>query len=254
VSLSSLSVLLTRPAHESEGLSHLLQRERALVVNAPMFEIEPVTHELDWHLKPHFQVAIFVSKNAARFGASKLLEVPEDLGNITVLGIGPATEKTLKNIGVEGCVIPKTSFNSEGLLELAQLQSSSKPKRVVIFRGNGGRELLRSELESRGHTVEYLSCYVRREIKGSLIQKLKANSVSVPDLLVIASKQALDILVSKIRVENLRELLDVQTLVLGARLASAIALSRFSLAPIVVDEFSDTNVVSRIKEWAAKSI
>jgi uroporphyrinogen-III synthase len=97
-----------------------------------------------------------------------------------------------------------------------------------------------------------LSCYVRREIQGGLLQKL--DSSAAPDLLIIASKQALDILVSKIIAEDLTRLFDVQTLVLGSRLAAEIALSGFSLMPIVVKEFSDAHVVSTIKEWAAKSV
>ncbi|MGY8845373.1 MAG: uroporphyrinogen-III synthase, partial [Gammaproteobacteria bacterium] len=252
VSLSSLSVLLTRPESESKALSHLLQKERAIVVNVPMFEIEANTSQSDCDLMPRFQIAIFVSKNAARFGARAFLEASKNSVNISVLGIGPATKKTLKNMGVSGCIIPRTSYNSEGLLELLELQRTCIPKTVVIFRGNGGRELLCRGLESRGYTVEYLSCYVRREIQGGLLQKL--DSSAAPDLLIIASKQALDILVSKIIAEDLTRLFDVQTLVLGSRLAAEIALSGFSLMPIVVKEFSDAHVVSTIKEWAAKSV
>ena len=251
MSLSSLSVLLTRPESESKTLSHLLQKERAVVVNVPMFEIEASTSQSDCDLMPHFQIAIFVSKNAARFGARTFLEASKNAVNIPVLGIGPATQNTLKNMGVSGCIIPRTSYNSEGLLELLELQRTCIPKTVVIFRGNGGRELLRKGLESRGYTVEYLSCYVRREIQGGLLQKL--DSSAAPDLLIIASKQALDILVSKIMAEDLTRLFDVQTLVLGSRLAAEIVLSGFSLTPIVVKEFSDAHVVSTIKEWAAKS-
>ena len=252
MSLSSLSVLLTRPESESKTLSHLLQKERAVVVNVPMFEIEANTSQLDCDLMPHFQIAIFVSKNAARFGARTFLEASKNAVNIPVFGIGPATQKTLKNMSVSDCIIPRTSYNSEGLLELLELQRTCIPKTVVIFRGNGGRELLRRGLESRGYTVEYLSCYVRREIQGGLLQKL--DSSAAPDLLIIASKQALDILVSKIIAEDLTRLFDVQTLVLGSRLAAEIALSGFSLMPIVVKEFSDAHVVSTIKEWAAKSV
>jgi uroporphyrinogen-III synthase len=216
-----------------------------------MFEIEASTSQSDCDLMPHFQIAIFVSKNAARFGARTFLEASKNAVNISVLGIGPATQNTLKNMGVSGCIIPRTSYNSEGLLELLELQRTCIPKTVVIFRGNGGRELLRKGLESRGYTVEYLSCYVRREIQGGLLQKL--DSSAAPDLLIIASKQALDILVSKIMAEDLARLFDVQTLVLGSRLAAEIVLSGFSLTPIVVKEFSDAHVVSTIKEWAAKS-
>ena len=83
MSLSSLSVLLTRPESESKTLSHLLQKERAVVVNVPMFEIEANTSQSDCDLMPHFQIAIFVSKNAARFGARTFLEASKNAVNIS---------------------------------------------------------------------------------------------------------------------------------------------------------------------------
>ena len=104
------------------------------------------------------------------------------------------------------------------------------------------------------YKVEYLSCYTRSAIKGTLLQKLKTKSVAVPDLVVIASTQALELLVSKIEAENIRGILNAQTLVLGARLASTISSFGFSLAPIIVNDFDDTYVSSRIKEWVARSL
>jgi uroporphyrinogen-III synthase len=50
--------------------------------------------------------------------------------------------------------------DSEGVLALDPLRDVDR-KRVAIFRGVGGRELMRETLEARGAIVEYAECYQR---------------------------------------------------------------------------------------------
>ena len=48
------------------------------------------------------------------------------------------------------------------MLKLPDLQSAHvNGRRILIFRGNGGRELLREELEQRGAQVEVITTYHR---------------------------------------------------------------------------------------------
>ena len=59
--------------------------------------------------------------------------------------------------------MPTESFDSEGLLALPALQAAAvKGKRIGIFRGNDGRELLREALVQRGETVDAITAYNRR--------------------------------------------------------------------------------------------
>ena len=51
-------------------------------------------------------------------------------------------------------------FDSEALLALPEMRDLAG-KRVVIFRGDGGRELLGDTLIARGAIVEYAECYRR---------------------------------------------------------------------------------------------
>ncbi|MGH8672634.1 MAG: uroporphyrinogen-III synthase, partial [Burkholderiales bacterium] len=55
---------------------------------------------------------------------------------------------------------PDQQFDSEALLKLPGLQNI-EGLNIVIFRGDGGREVLGNELQGRGARVEYAECYRR---------------------------------------------------------------------------------------------
>jgi uroporphyrinogen-III synthase len=112
----------------------------------------------------NYYAAIFVSPSAAEmtlapFGAAPF-QLPTSL-NVFAPGPGTAEELTLR--GVKAALIPETSFDSEGLLALPALDANHiKGKRMVIFRGNDGREVLRDELIKRGASVDAITAYHRR--------------------------------------------------------------------------------------------
>ena len=107
-----------------------------------------------------FDLVVFVSPNAV----VKMLDVvlkhrswPNDLAAATM---GRSSELELAARGVSRVISPSVRFDSEALLELPELQESSG-QRVLICRGDGGRELLGQTLIERGALVEYLTCYHR---------------------------------------------------------------------------------------------
>ena len=55
---------------------------------------------------------------------------------------------------------PRGGADSEHLLALPELADMAK-QRVLIFRGEGGRELLAEALSARGARVDYIECYRR---------------------------------------------------------------------------------------------
>jgi uroporphyrinogen-III synthase len=55
---------------------------------------------------------------------------------------------------------PADGSDSEALLALPEL-ADARGRRVVIFRGDGGRELLGDTLAARGAAVTYATCYRR---------------------------------------------------------------------------------------------
>jgi len=104
-----------------------------------------------------YDIAIFVSANAVEFGARPGRAWPDALRTFAP---GPGTAEALAAAGITDTRIPAKSWDSEGLLELPDL-ADVEGKRVVIFRGEGGREFLGNALRMRGAIVDHVPCYRR---------------------------------------------------------------------------------------------
>jgi uroporphyrinogen-III synthase len=104
-----------------------------------------------------YDIAIFVSANAVEFGARPGRPWPASLRTFAP---GPGTADALAAAGIADTRIPAKSWDSEGLLELPDLADVAG-KRIVIFRGEGGREFLGNTLRMRGAIVDHVPCYRR---------------------------------------------------------------------------------------------
>lgn len=102
---------------------------------------------------------IFVSRNAVEYGLP--LFPAGQLPASAVVAVGRATARALAAAGRTVDLAPEHRYDSEGLLELAELRQLNA-KRVLIVRGNGGRSLLGDTLRARGAQVAYAEVY-RRE-------------------------------------------------------------------------------------------
>lgn len=159
--LAGLSVLVTRPAQQSEGLCRLIETARGRPVRFPAIEIlGPVDkHATRKELQGAGRagVLIFVSVNAVQYAFPLL---PDQLPlNIDIAAVGSATAHALTAHGLDPTLVPER-MDSEGLLDLPTLQSvQGRP--IYILRGNGGRELLATTLHERGAEVHQVEVYRR---------------------------------------------------------------------------------------------
>jgi uroporphyrinogen-III synthase len=162
--LSGLGVVLTRPRAQCEALAAELEAHGARVVIFPALDIAPV--ELSAESRAALatlhsaSLAIFVSANAAEHGVAAALKSGPWPASVAVAGIGEATAERLRNSGFARVVSPASGFDSESLLACPELRDVNG-RRVVVFRGIGGREHLRTTLEGRGAKVGYVECYRR---------------------------------------------------------------------------------------------
>jgi uroporphyrinogen-III synthase len=80
--------------------------------------------------------------------------------------VGGGTRRELERRGVKKVIAPQAGADSEALLALDEMQRVAG-KHIVIFRGEGGRELLGDTLRSRGADVVYAAGYRRTRPKGA---------------------------------------------------------------------------------------
>jgi uroporphyrinogen-III synthase len=105
---------------------------------------------------------IVVSKPAARIAVDLLDRYRPQPPRLKWFSVGAATAQILEDRGLD-ISFPVAGDDSEALLELPQLREAiARPgPRVLIMRGEGGRELLAERLRELGASVEYLELYRR---------------------------------------------------------------------------------------------
>lgn len=177
MALSGRHVVVTRPAGQAAHFATALTGQGAIPVLYPVLEIrelEDVAPLLDVAIRlDGFDLAVFVSPNAIEQALARILPRRPWPPGLRVAALGKSSERELARHGITDVISPQLRFDSEALLELPEL-SEVRGKRVIIFRGEGGRELLGETLKQRGAAIEYVSCYrrVRPQIDPAPLLKL----------------------------------------------------------------------------------
>jgi uroporphyrinogen-III synthase len=162
--LAGRNIVVTRPAGQAAHLAEALVELGAKPVLFPVlaiFAVEDVRPLQEAAIRlDSFDWAAFVSPNAVERALTAILARRPWPSHLRAATIGMSSEMALARFGVADVVAPRERFDSEALLDLPDLQDMAG-QRVLIFRGDGGRELLGDTLKARGATVEYVTCYRR---------------------------------------------------------------------------------------------
>lgn len=190
--LAGKGIVVTRPAHQAQGLARLIEGAGGRSILFPAIEIRdvedpgPFTRLID--RLDQFDLAIFISPNAAERAMSLISARRKFPAGLRVATIGGGGVRALEAHGVTGVIAPQGRYDSEALLELAEIAGA---RQVVIFRGEGGRELLGETLSSRGARVEYAECYRRCRPDLDPAQLLQAWARSELDAVTATSSEGL---------------------------------------------------------------
>ena len=155
--LDGTSVLVTRPRFQAGELVTAIEAAGGTAFCFPVIDIAAVDSNVVAAAAAELarpDITVFVSRNAVEYGL-------EYTGGGKIAAIGPATSAAVEAAGHIVDIQSPDGFDSEHLLAEPALQSV-EDRVVRIIRGNGGRELLATELRARGATVEYLAVYERR--------------------------------------------------------------------------------------------
>lgn len=159
--LAKVGVLVTRPAAQAAGFVARLHELGAGSLLFPALAILPPAHpealRAVLNNLASYDLAIFISPAAAEWGLAAAGDWPV---GVRIAAVGQGTGRALSARGIAPILTPEEGADSEHLLALPELAQTAG-KRMVIFRGEGGRELLADTLRARGAQVDYAECYRR---------------------------------------------------------------------------------------------
>lgn len=206
--IRDLHVLVTRPKSFADNLIPLIQKTGASCTHFPLLNIERLVNadtQQTLRALNECDAVICISQPAAQFGLAQLQQLSiAPSPHVEWFAMGNSTADALRACGLTVFTPDKTG-TSEALLALPWFTSLSN-KRVMIWKGVGGREVLEQTLRNKGATVVSIELY-QREIPfyahNALDHVLIEEDINI---IMITSGQAL---------ENLWQLANDKTRVVG---------------------------------------
>jgi uroporphyrinogen-III synthase len=249
--LHGACVLITRPVRQAAGLA----REIAALGGKPMIfpaivilppedrtALERAQREI-----ARYEYAVFVSANAVEYGVGDPAAWPEHL---TAFAPGPGTAAALASVGITNVRIPEKTMDSEGLLALSEFTAVAG-KRIAIFRGGGGRELLGDTLAVRGATVDTIDCYRRAKPASGAEGLEEALRDGRIDAVTLTSREGLDNLWEMLGAEARAGLAAKPAFVPHPRIAAR--ASELGIAHVIVTPPADAGLLASLLEYFAET-
>ena len=250
--LAGVRVLVTRPRDQAENLAHLIESCGGEAIRFPVIEItEPQDTQALFavigRLKD-FALAVFISPNAVNRAMNLILARGGLPPTLRVACVGRGSARELKHFGIENIIVPPGRFDSEALLELPELQQVAG-KRIVIFRGDGGRELLGDTLKARSAEIEYAECYRRVRPNTDMTPLLRRWARGEIDIVSVTSADGLHNLFDMVGKAGQQWLIRTPIIVVSERMAEVCRELGFKSAPRVAATASDEAILEALQAW-----
>ena len=249
--LYGVGVLVTRPEQQAMPLCRLLEAQGASTFRLAAIEIQPLGAKREMAARlgslADFDIIIFTSTNAVRFGAS-LLDQKRDL---SLAAQGPATARALNQAGYRVAVQPSETFDSESLLRHSRFEHPVG-RRILIVKGTSGRPFLEQELARRGAHVTAVDVYRRVPAAPSdaaladLLDRFTAGAVQV----ITATSLEIAGNLLKVATPGLRsEFERAHWLVPGERMAAGVRDLGLSAPLLRAESAEDQDLVTALIRW-----
>ncbi len=244
--LAGRRVLVTRPREQAQALERLVREAGGEPVCVPAIEILPLADPAPFHALAarlaQFDLAIFISRNAVCRALDLLGGRPWPAG-LKVATVGQGSRAELEKRGFADVIAPAGAAarsDSEALLALPAL-AAVRGRRIVIFRGEGGRELLGRELAARGASVEHAACYRRVAPDAAAMRSAWAGGM---DAVTVSSAEGLANLLAMLGEDAARRLSGIPLFVPHPRVAGE--AQRRGLARVIVAGPGDAEMAAAL--------
>ena len=200
-----------------------------------------------------YDFAIFISVNAVTHALDFISARREWPRKVRIATIGASTALALARYGLAADLVPHTQFNSEALLALDELRNLHA-RRVVIFRGAGGRELLYDTLVARGAEVDYVEVYRRACPVIDPQEIMPYWEPGILDVITITSNESLQNLYDMAGVAGQPMLCELPLLVAGPRQRELAQRLGFRQIPVMAANATDEAMVTALKAFPRSGI
>ena len=245
--LRGAGIVITRPARQAAQLAQQISAVGGTPLIFPTIAILPPDDRRaldDVHRRlAQFDYAIFVSANAAEFGVGDPAAWP---AAVPAFAPGPGTAAALAAAGIGDVRQPRTTMDSEGLLALTEFTAPAG-KRVVIFRGGVGRDLLADTLSARGAHVTRVDCYRRARPQSGAEGLVAAWRERRIDAITLTSSEGLDNLWEMLDSYGRSELAATPAFVSHSRIAER--AHALKLAHVIVAEPTDAGLIASLLQY-----
>ena len=254
--LAGRTIVVTRPLAQSAPLAEAIAAAGGKPLIFPLLEISPASDPQALAeavaLLGDYALAVFISPNAVEYALPAILARGDWPESLMPAAVGQGTVKVLAAHGINGCIAPTERFDSEALLDLPELAAEHvNGKRVAIFRGDGGRELLADTLRERGAFVDCITCYRRSGPSDGVAPLMSGWRAGQLDALAVSSSEGLRYLVDLLDAEGRAFLQKTPLFVPHARIvenARALGLSN-----ILLTDAADAGILAGLVayNWSA---
>lgn len=254
--LAGRCIVVTRPLAQAGPLAEAIAAAGGTPLVFPLLEIGPAEDtqalaEAAARLE-QYAWAVFISPNAVDYALPTLLAHAPWPASLRPAAVGQGTVRALAAHGIDGCIAPTERFDSEALLALPELAADQVAgRRVAIFRGDGGRELLADTLRERGASVDCITCYRRSPPSAGSRPLLDAWRAGRLDALAVSSSEGLRHLLALLDDEGHRYLRTTPLFVPHARIAET--ARELGLSNIILSGAADAGILAALVayNWSA---
>jgi len=242
--LAGRGILIARPLERAGRLAALVRQAGGTAYLYPALGIAPPVDDAPARERLSqldvYDLVLFVSPTAVERAFEMIPRWP---GELTAAAVGPGTRAALEEHGVRKVLAPRAAADREALLALPELAEMAG-RRVLIARGEGGRELAADTLRRRGATVDYAECYRRvppAPVPDEIVAALSSGRIHGT---VAASAATVENLFAAFAEPAAQHLRRAPIFVPHARVAQA--AERAGAAEVVLAGSSDAEVLERL--------